>query len=52
MPNKHRNPSKAERDERIVLPLYPETALAALLKVKPDDDDVDVTQSVAKGAEA
>ncbi len=27
-----------ERDERVKLPLDPETALRALLKVKPDDD--------------
>lgn len=38
MPNEHRNPSQAERDERITLdPLDAETALRALLKVKPDD---------------
>ena len=30
-----RNP---ERDERVKLPLDPETALRALLKVKPDDE--------------
>ena len=37
MPNEKRSPSQAERDERITLPLDAETALAALLKVNPDD---------------
>ncbi len=27
-----------ERDERVKIPLDPETALRALLKVKPDDE--------------
>lgn len=38
MANEHRNPTAEERDERVVLPLDPELALRALLKVKPDDD--------------
>ena len=33
-------PTPEERDERIVLPLDPETALRALLAVKPEVDDV------------
>lgn len=37
MPNEHRNPSQEERDERVALPLDPEMALRALLKVKLDD---------------
>jgi hypothetical protein len=41
MPNEHRNPTQAERDERVALPLDPEEALRALLKVKPDDEDED-----------
>jgi hypothetical protein len=41
MPNEHRNPTAEERDERVKLPLDPETALRALLKVKPDDDASD-----------
>lgn len=39
MPNKHRNPSQAERDERVVIPLDPEEALRALLAVSPDDEE-------------
>ena len=31
-----RQPTPDERDERVVLPLDPETALRALLTVKPD----------------
>ncbi len=38
MSNKHRNPTHAERDERVVLPLDPETALRNLLAVDPDDE--------------
>lgn len=41
MPNEHRNPTQDERDERVVLPLDPELALRALLKVRPDEDDQD-----------
>ena len=44
MPNKHRNPTQAERDECVVLPLDPKVALKALLAVDPDDlaeDDED-----------
>lgn len=36
MPNEHRNPSQAERDERIALPLDPEVALSGLLAVDPE----------------
>lgn len=38
MPNKHRNPTAQERDERVSLPLDAETALRALLKVDPEAD--------------
>lgn len=38
MPNENRNPTQAERDERITLPLDPETALRGLLAVSPDDE--------------
>ena len=31
-------PTPAERDERVALPLDPETALRALLKVDPDSE--------------
>lgn len=31
-------PTPEERDERVALPLDPETALRALLAVDPDDD--------------
>lgn len=41
MPNKPHNPTPAERDERIKLPLDPETALRGLLAVEPGDDDED-----------
>jgi hypothetical protein len=41
MPNEHRNPTQTERDERITLPLDAETALRALLRVKPGEDDSD-----------
>lgn len=30
-----------ERDEKVVIPLDPETALRALLKVKPGDEEED-----------
>lgn len=45
MPNEHRNPTAEQRDERISLPLDPETALRALLAVDPDDTDGDDTES-------
>ncbi len=32
------HPTPEKRDERIALPLDPETALRALLAVKPDDE--------------
>ena len=38
MPKAH-NPTPAERDERIKLPLDAEKALRALLAVDPDDND-------------
>ena len=46
MPNEHRNPTQAERDERVVMPLDPEVALKALLAVDPgvqseEDDETD-----------
>ncbi len=34
-----------ERDERVKLPLDPETALRALLAVKPDDEPADDDQA-------
>jgi len=37
----HRNPTPAERDKRVALPLDPEEALRALLAVNPADDPVD-----------
>jgi hypothetical protein len=36
---------KAERDERVKLPLDPETALRALLAVKPDDEPAEDAQA-------
>jgi hypothetical protein len=33
---KHKRPSAAEMDERVAIPLDPETAIEALLKVDPD----------------
>jgi hypothetical protein len=47
VPNEHRNPSQEERDERIVLPLDPEEALKALLKVKPEDESDDKDDDTA-----
>jgi hypothetical protein len=35
----HKRPSKAEMDERITIPLDPETAIKALLKVDPDSPE-------------
>ena len=37
----NQQPTPAERDERVSLPLDPETALRALLKVDPDSEPVD-----------
>ncbi len=37
------SPTPAERDERVSLPLDPETALRALLKVDPDSKPVETT---------
>jgi hypothetical protein len=39
-PEKHTRPSAAEMDERITIPLDPETAIEALLKVDPDSPEV------------
>ena len=36
-----RHPTPDERDERVSIPLDPETALRGLLAVGPDDDDGD-----------
>jgi hypothetical protein len=33
-----RHPTPEERDEKVALPLDPETALRALLQVKPEED--------------
>lgn len=37
------HPTPAERDERVSLPLDPETALRALLKVDPESKPVETT---------
>ncbi|MDP9397531.1 MAG: hypothetical protein M3P96_06760 [Actinomycetota bacterium] len=36
-----RHPTPEERDERVVLPLDPEAALRALLRVDPDSQPVE-----------
>jgi len=46
MPSKHRNPTAAERDERIVLPIDAEAALRALLAVDPEDDEEDTDEKL------
>jgi hypothetical protein len=38
-----------EKDERVKLPLDPETALRALLAVDPDDEPADEKKAAEKG---
>jgi hypothetical protein len=45
--SKHR-PTKAELDERVVVPLDPEQFIEAVLAVKPDEDDEDGEAPSAK----
>jgi hypothetical protein len=40
-----RHPIPEERDERVEMPLDPETALRAMLRVKPDDPPADAKDS-------
>lgn len=39
-----RRPSRSDRDVRVKIPLDPETALKALLAVKPNDEPADDDQ--------
>lgn len=39
-----KQPTPEERDERVTLPLDPETALRALLQVDPDDEPAEPTK--------
>ena len=41
MGKKAHNPTIAERDERVSVPIDPEAFLRGLLAVKTDDDDAD-----------
>lgn len=41
MTPKQHHPTPEERDERVILPLPPETAISALLAVEPDSEPVE-----------
>lgn len=45
-----RHPTPEERDERVALPLDPETALRALLRVDPEDEPAASKQQLNKTA--
>ncbi len=47
-----RQPTPEERDQRLVLPLDPETALRALLRVDPDAPPKDHSDEDACGSSA